>query len=296
MAIRKTSRWPGLDEQLLQVLWLHHDGLDISAVYDAFEKSNRIPSEMHVPIPRGEAYAELAREGVNWRELSHDSLRSEWNTEPKWKNEIRFARDRLNKRLFLDATARKGLWRLSQAGQLHARQVFGDPTAASKRLATLEELERRMVSAGEFSDAAERLADRLDRSILLRRGQPAFRQALLQAYDGKCAISGCDVVDALEAAHVVPASAGGSTHIGNGILLRADLHTLFDLDLIGLNPSTHHVELATSLTGSAYHDLAGRAFRPKQLDQSPHQENLERRWRMYLDARECQLGVRSGLN
>src|SRR5258708_1840122 len=42
------------------------------------------------------------------------------------------------------------------------------------------------------------------RSIALRRGQQAFRSALLDAYESRCAITGCDCTDALEAAHVYP--------------------------------------------------------------------------------------------
>jgi len=48
-------------------------------------------------------------------------------------------------------------------------------------------------------------------------------------------ISGCNVQEALEAAHIRPYSECGTNKIANGLLLRADLHTLFDLHLMSLD-------------------------------------------------------------
>ena len=63
-----------------------------------------------------------------------------------------------------------------------------------------------------------------------RPRQDAFRQALLVAYEGRCAITGCDVESALEAAHV--ADWRSENDAGAGVLLRADLHRLFDDGLL----------------------------------------------------------------
>ena len=63
-----------------------------------------------------------------------------------------------------------------------------------------------------------------------RPKQEAFRQALLRAYEGRCAVTGCDVEPALEAAHV--ADWRSENDAGAGILLRADLHRLFDDGLL----------------------------------------------------------------
>lgn len=60
-----------------------------------------------------------------------------------------------------------------------------------------------------------------------RPGQAKLREALLGIY-GKCAISGETDPDCLDAAHIVPVKAGGAEIIYNAILLRADLHRLFD--------------------------------------------------------------------
>lgn len=64
----------------------------------------------------------------------------------------------------------------------------------------------------------------------IQRGdQGSFRRQLLEL-DGRCAISGEVCHEALEAAHIVPAHRGGQEDIHNGILLRADLHRLYDSD------------------------------------------------------------------
>jgi putative restriction endonuclease len=49
-----------------------------------------------------------------------------------------------------------------------------------------------------IADARERIS----RTIAQRRGQKAFRDSLIAAYGGKCAITGCNVLDVLEAAHI----------------------------------------------------------------------------------------------
>ena len=53
-------------------------------------------------------------------------------------------------------------------------------------------------------------------------------------YEGKCAVTGCDVPDVLQAAHIFPYMGPETNHPSNG-LLRADIHTLFDLGLIELS-------------------------------------------------------------
>ncbi|WP_448167974.1 HNH endonuclease [Burkholderia ambifaria] len=76
------------------------------------------------------------------------------------------------------------------------------------------------------------------RSIAGRRGQPAFRDNLIRAYGGVCAVTGCQVVETLEAAHILPYRGEHSNHVQNGLLLRADLHTLFDLGMFDIAPDS----------------------------------------------------------
>lgn len=103
--------------------------------------------------------------------------------------------------------------------------------------------------------------ERAKRAICIRRGQPAFRAALLAAYGGRCAVTGCDVEAVLEAAHISPYSGPSSDHVCNGLLLRADIHTLFDSGLLAFDPETRRVVLADTLRRSDYAHLAGQCLR-----------------------------------
>ncbi|WP_091381625.1 HNH endonuclease [Geodermatophilus sp. DSM 45219] len=98
--------------------------------------------------------------------------------------------------------------------------------------------------------------DRVRRDIALRRGQPAFRAKLLAAYERKCAVTGEAVEDVLEAAHIDPYSESGCNDLGNGLLLRADVHTLFDLHLLAVDPAGR-LEVSPKLRGTSYAALAG---------------------------------------
>ena len=123
----------------------------------------------------------------------------------------------------------------------------------------------------DIEDARERTWQ----SISRRRGQSAFREALVRAYDSKCAITGCAVLDVLEAAHIYPYRGPDTNKTDNGLLLRADLHTLFDCGLIAINPDDLTVIVAPRLQGSAYRKLHGRALRrPQAASDAPSKEAL----------------------
>jgi hypothetical protein len=117
------------------------------------------------------------------------------------------------------------------------------------------------------------------RLIHLRQGQSGFRRALIAAYGGRCAISGCDVTDVLEAAHIQPYRGLHTNVVSNGLLLRADLHTLFDLGLLRIDPVDHHVELAPTLVATEYQQLQGRTLRlPRDAFDQPYRTALEAAW------------------
>jgi hypothetical protein len=116
--------------------------------------------------------------------------------------------------------------------------------------------------------------DYAQRLIAVRRGQWAFRQGLLQAFDRTCCISGSQVEATLEAAHIRPFRETGSHALGNGLLLRADLHTLFDLRLITVMPFGA-VRVAPDLRGSEYEDFDERQIRrPVDPAHSPDRSAL----------------------
>lgn len=100
------------------------------------------------------------------------------------------------------------------------------------------------------SDKDER--PKIMRDIYARRGQKMFRDSLRRLYGDKCMISGCKILDVIEAAHINPYKGEKDNHVANGLLLRSDIHTLFDLNLIGINPETLKVEVAKSLFSTEY--------------------------------------------
>lgn len=121
---------------------------------------------------------------------------------------------------------------------------------------------------------------RLLREVVQRRGQDKFRLQLLQAYGRRCAVTGCDVEDALEAAHIIDYLGSSTQHVKNGVLLRADIHTLFDLRLLEICPKTLNIILAPSLRGSTYATLHGQPLSlPATADKQPDIEALSIRWK-----------------
>ncbi|WP_410220967.1 HNH endonuclease [Pedobacter sp.] len=97
--------------------------------------------------------------------------------------------------------------------------------------------------------------EKIIRSIKLRRGQQEFRRKLLKRYNNTCVITGCKIVDILEAAHIKPYRGANDNHLSNGILLRADIHTLFDLNLVAIEPKTLkvHFNRRVAQEYTAYH-------------------------------------------
>lgn len=98
-------------------------------------------------------------------------------------------------------------------------------------------------------------------NIVQRRGQEKFRKQLIELYAGQCAISFCNAVSALEATHITPYRGSNSNCKTNGLLLRADIHTLWDLGLIAVNPDTYQIILAHELLASSYSELEGQLIK-----------------------------------
>jgi hypothetical protein len=101
--------------------------------------------------------------------------------------------------------------------------------------------------------------------IELRQNQGPFRDGLIQRDNAKCAITGCRILQILEAAHLIPFASGDPARDSqqNGILLRADIHTLFDRGLMAIHADTHELWLAKELASSGYNVLAGRRIKTK---------------------------------
>ena len=127
----------------------------------------------------------------------------------------------------------------------------------------------------QLEDLLKDTRERAERTIALRRGQREFRSALLNAYNGRCAVTASAVVGVLEAAHISPHRGLNTNVVSNGLLLRADVHTLFDLHLLTVNGDLR-VLLSPELAGSEYADFAGRslASAPLRTPDEPNREAL----------------------
>lgn len=111
---------------------------------------------------------------------------------------------------------------------------------------------------------------RTQASIVQRQGQGQFRSALLLAYGKCCAISGCNVVEALEAAHIYPYLGINTNVVPNGLLLRSDLHALYDLGLIAIDPVNFEVAISPRLQGTTHGHFAGRRISlPAKIEDLP---------------------------
>ena len=114
-----------------------------------------------------------------------------------------------------------------------------------------------------------------------RLGQGAFRVLVTDAYLRKCAVTGEKTLPVLEAAHIKPYSLAGPHSVKNGILLRSDLHKLFDLGYVTVTPDLR-LEVSPRLkaeweNGREYYAYHGKELkcRPEETGNLPSREYLQ---------------------
>lgn len=130
-------------------------------------------------------------------------------------------------------------------------------------------------------DGQEDARDRTLRAVVARRGQAAFRKKLIEVFHGRCAISRCDVLPVLEAAHITPYLGPATNHISNGLLLRADLHTLWDLGLIAIDPDELTVWINPTVSDVTYRSFNGlKITMPLPEHLRPSIEALRAQWQL----------------
>lgn len=102
------------------------------------------------------------------------------------------------------------------------------------------------------------------RAVAAQRAEADFRRRVLTAYGNRCAITGCDVQEALEAAYIDSATTRARTATSNGICLRADLRRLWDAGRLAVHESTYAVMLDENMIGTDYGLAAGDPIRPTE--------------------------------
>jgi hypothetical protein len=114
------------------------------------------------------------------------------------------------------------------------------------------------------------------KKLAQRLGQQAFRQKLLEAYGGRCAVTGTSEVSSLQAAHIVPYNGKKTNHVSNGILLRADIHNLFDMGLLYIEPASGFIVVSPRVRCPTYRALHGKkAAMPSNAHHAPSVQSLE---------------------
>lgn len=104
----------------------------------------------------------------------------------------------------------------------------------------------------------------------MRLGQGGFRVLVTDTYNRKCAISGEKTLPVLQAAHIMPYSNEGPHDIQNGILMRSDIHTLFDKGYITISPDLY-IEVSNRLkddfgNGKIYYQYHGTVLKEQPIE------------------------------
>lgn len=117
-----------------------------------------------------------------------------------------------------------------------------------------------------------------------RLGQGSFRIAVTDAYGRACAVTGEHSLPVLDSAHIQPFSDGGPHEVNNGLLLRADIHRLYDKGYVSVTPD-YEFKVSGALrdefaNGRVYYDLEavvrdrGSIYLPSGVGHLPDRERL----------------------
>jgi putative restriction endonuclease len=118
-----------------------------------------------------------------------------------------------------------------------------------------------------------------------RLGQQAFKAVVADAYQWRCAITGSKIRPALQAAHILPVKPayGGEHRLDNGLLLRSDVHVMFDHGYVSVDPS-YRLRVSPRLrsefgNGESFYAKAGQVITlPERRADRPNPDFL--RWHL----------------
>jgi putative restriction endonuclease len=130
------------------------------------------------------------------------------------------------------------------------------------------------------------------RETKVRMHQASFRQNVLDAYSGKCAITGLQNKTLLEAAHIIPdAELGKLQYVSDGIALSRIHHRAYDQNLLGISPDNQiHIsdELKQGKDNKFMRDalleFEGRKLvLPRSAVNRPDRDKLAARFEVFLE-------------
>jgi len=205
----------------------------------------------------GKATLQQVYENIGrFKDLTDTQLtETKWGGLPAYQHVIRSASSHLHKTGKLNSRGR-GTYELTEDGRRNLRS----PDELSDDIPTLRAEEAQPESGDEAFDPDD--TDRrnlVERQIRERRGQQRFRDDLRTRYDDRCLATGCTVLAVLEAAHISPYRGDADNHPENGLLLRSDIHTLFDLNLLGIDPALLQIKVHPDVV-QEYTFLDGRVI------------------------------------
>ncbi len=127
-----------------------------------------------------------------------------------------------------------------------SRSIVVGKTYSTDENEGLQLWETMLETAALTSRAGPGMSDRQARFgeptlIKPRLGQGAFRMSVTDAYGRSCAVSGGRVLPALDAAHIRSYALGGSHEVSNGLLLRRDIHSVFDAGYVTVDQGLRFV-------------------------------------------------------
>lgn len=220
------------------------------------------PSEEERPVLRFEA-----RFGESYRDIAP----------PLSSRTIRAAALRPSDQLSIEEVSLEAI----EAALLHACPAARDIVEGFARGLTVNAVDGAPETEPPFAGSIVDSRQMVLRAVLNRRGQVGFRNQLISRYGPKCMITGATLLDVIEAAHIKPYRGQEDNDPANGLLLRADLHTLFDLLLLGIEPDSLKVKLHPRIRGYGYDHLETMALAAGT--RRPSTEALRGRWQLFLD-------------
>jgi putative restriction endonuclease len=116
---------------------------------------------------------------------------------------------------------------------------------------------------------------------LPRLGQGLFRLVVTDAYGSRCAFTGERTLPVLDAAHIRPFYLHQRHEVSNGLLMRSDLHRLFDGGYVTVDPVDRRILVSERIreefsNGKEYYRLHGQPIREPELHAyQPATANLE---------------------
>lgn len=149
------------------------------------------------------------------------------------------------------------VWDISQDGKTPV--LIFEPRFADLLMLKLRneyELANNIPNDETYRDARARMM----RKAIVREGQPAFRRHLLRVYEGQYAVTECAIPELLEDAYRRPYTGSWHSRACYGLLLRTEIHTLFDKGLLWID-NDYGVCLAPVIMRSEYNALQGKSLR-----------------------------------